>query len=383
MRRILLGATLLCLAVLSGQSQDQLISRWVFTGNTTFPDSVHQSIRSSAVRLSPVLPTDCPSCPFVPGAPPSLLPGYGTYGWPDSTTPDTSRYLEIPVFVQPGWRLDMSRLSFETHRESQAASKWQIRYSMNNFSSPLASGVMGSPNSWSTVTIPLTSILQLQDLTDTVFFRIYPFDAKKGPNEMNNTIWRVDSIRIYSAGAPLPVELTRFTAEPDGADIRLQWSTATEINSATFGIEHALDGQPFRELDRVPAAGWSVALQSYQRIHRAAGPGQHYYRLRMIDLDGQEAFSPVVNSRILPETSGAVNGWIAHDQAFIQGISNPLGGILQLHDLQGRMVTSRDIPAGNVTPQLTIERRSNQVYLLSWHPLGGDSIQVKVFNTGQ
>lgn len=371
------------LAAVSGNSQDLLISRWVFTGNKTTPDSVHQSLLSSSVKLSPVMPTDCPSCPFVPGAPPSILPGYGTYGWPDTAAPDLSKYIEIPLHVRPGYNLGLSRLTFETMGESQAASKWQIRYSKNNFGSPMASGLMGTPNTWTTVTIPLTSLNQLQNLTDTVLFRIYPYDAKKGPNEKNNTIWRLDSIRVFNAGAPLPVELTRFTAEPDGADIRLQWSTATEINSATFGIEHALDGQPFRELDRVPAAGWSVALQSYQWIHRAAGPGQHYYRLHMIDLDGQEAFSPVVTSRILPETSGAVNGWITYDQVFIQGISNPHGGILQLHDLQGRLVTSREIPAGNVTPQLTIERRSNQVYLLSWHPLGGESIQVKVIDTGQ
>lgn len=49
----------------------------------------------------------------------------------------------------------------------------------------------------------------------------------------------------------------------------------------TFGIEHALNGQPFGELDRVPAAGWSVTLQSFQWMHRAAGPDQQNDRLQM------------------------------------------------------------------------------------------------------
>ncbi|MEZ5031514.1 MAG: hypothetical protein R2787_08935 [Saprospiraceae bacterium] len=35
----------------------------------------------------------------------------------------------------------------------------------------------------------------------------------------------------------------------------------------TFGIEHALGGQPSRELDREPAAGWSVALPSLHGRH--------------------------------------------------------------------------------------------------------------------
>lgn len=49
----------------------------------------------------------------------------------------------------------------------------------------------------------------------------------------------------------------------------------------TFGIEHALNGQPFGELDRVPAARWSVALLSCQWRPRAAGPAQQNDRLQM------------------------------------------------------------------------------------------------------
>lgn len=336
MWRILLVACLWLLDCPDSTGQDVLISRYTFTGNTTLPSFVHEAVFPRPISLAPIIPTDCPFCPFVLGHP-SSGQAYGSYGWPDANTPDLSRYIEIPVKVTPGRTLDLVRLSFEGHRESLAADKWQIRYSKNNFSSPLASGLLEWPNKWSTVTIPLSSIQPLQNLSDSVTFRIYPFNAKEGPTKDKNTIWRIDSVRIYNAGQPLPVELTHFAVSPEGQDIQLKWATATELNSEYFGIEHALGGVVFQELDRVPAAGWSVALQSYQWMHRAAGPGQHYYRLRFVDRDGQEEYSPVQTTRIQGETSPPLQAWYGNEGLLhVNNLST--SGILEVWDLSGRLM---------------------------------------------
>ncbi len=378
MWRIMLVAVLILGGFTPGSGQEILISRYTFKGNTTSPDSVHAAILSRNMSLAPVIPVNCPSCPFLPGNP-STGPAYGSYGWSDNpTSPDTSRYIQIPLKVAPGRALALVRISFEIHRENQAADKWQLRYSKNNFASAVASGVMNGHGKWSTVTIPLSPILPLQNLTDSVIFRIYPFNAKKGPTEDKNTFWRIDSVRIYNAGEPLPVELTTFTSTTVGPDIRLNWATATETNSETFGIEHARNGEPFQELDRVPAAGWSVAVQSYHWMHRSADPGQHYYRLRIVDRDGSYDYSPIVTSGKSSETS-PLNAWISTGNVLVSGMKNPAGGQLYYFDSNGQLLNSKQVQPGETSSSLELDFRGIGIGILVWEAIGEQSVSVKVY----
>ena len=45
--------------------------------------------------------------------------------------------------------------------------------------------------------------------------------------------------------APLPVELTSFTAKAFAGKVQLDWTTASEINNSGFGIERSFDGNTF------------------------------------------------------------------------------------------------------------------------------------------
>ena len=48
--------------------------------------------------------------------------------------------------------------------------------------------------------------------------------------------WAVDNVCIYGSD-PIPVELTSFTASSNGADVELNWTTATETNNQGFQVE--------------------------------------------------------------------------------------------------------------------------------------------------
>ena len=378
MWRIVLAAVLTTGCFIPGRGQEILISRYTFNGNSASPDSVHRSVLSRDISLAPIIPVDCESCPFVTGSP-SSGPAFGSYGWPSNPSiPDTSRYIQIPLVVSPGHSLELMRLSFEIHRENQAASKWQLRYSKNNFASALASGLMIGHGNWSTVTIPLSPIQPLQALTDLVIFRIYPFNANKEPTEDKNTIWRIDSVRIYNAGEPLPVELTAFTAAPVGPDIRLEWATATENNSEYFGIEHARNGEPFQELNRVPAAGWSVAMQSYLWMHRTAGPGQHYYRLNMVDRDRMAKYSPVITAKLLADSS-PMTAWIQSGFVHVGGLKNHAGGILSIWNVNGDLITRRSIQPGMLTTSLGLGNHPSCPCIVLWESEGEVPVSVKVY----
>ena len=97
-------------------------------------------------------------------------------------------------------------------------------------------------------------------------------------------------------GAPLPVELTTFTATlASPAAVRLAWATASEKNSATFEVERSLDGTRFGHIGTVAAAGSSSALRRYELLdgQLPAGATLLYYRLRQVDQDGTFSYSPV------------------------------------------------------------------------------------------
>ena len=98
-----------------------------------------------------------------------------------------------------------------------------------------------------------------------------------------------------SQATPLPVELSAFTAAAEGPAVRLAWATASEQHSAAFGVERSADGRTFAAIGAVAAAGTSTGHRAYGWLDSQvpAGSPLLYYRLRLVDVDGTFAYSPV------------------------------------------------------------------------------------------
>lgn len=98
---------------------------------------------------------------------------------------------------------------------------------------------------------------------------------------------------------PLPVELLTFTAEPVGDVVRLNWSTASEINNDYFEIERTVNMSEFSFIDRIPSLGSSTVRLDYEAWDMDPVNGMQYYFLRQYDLDGKKtSYGPVgVNMR--------------------------------------------------------------------------------------
>jgi hypothetical protein len=97
----------------------------------------------------------------------------------------------------------------------------------------------------------------------------------------------------YFVGAQelLPVEFITLNATLEDQSVVLGWSTAIEVNSAGFMVERASAESPFRTIAWVASEG---AGSTYGYTDHQPQPGVNYYRLRQLDLDGEEMFSPVV-----------------------------------------------------------------------------------------
>lgn len=98
------------------------------------------------------------------------------------------------------------------------------------------------------------------------------------------------------AAAPLPVELTAFSAEQQGQSALLRWATASERNSAYFEVQSSPDGQQFTRLARLTGQGNTTQAHTYSWADLGwarYAAGVVYYRLKQVDTDGASTYSPV------------------------------------------------------------------------------------------
>jgi hypothetical protein len=94
---------------------------------------------------------------------------------------------------------------------------------------------------------------------------------------------------------PLPVKLLNLTAAWVAKDVLVSWATASETNAATFVVERSTDGKNFVDAGEVKANGKSNVISGYQWLDKNANGQVFYYRLRMVDVDGQFTHSAVVS----------------------------------------------------------------------------------------
>jgi hypothetical protein len=97
-----------------------------------------------------------------------------------------------------------------------------------------------------------------------------------------------------NADAVLPVELQAFTAQVNGANIELSWSTATEVNTCAFIIERKKEsaGQ-WENITSLTAAGNSSSKRDYTFTDKNLISGAYSYRLKIVDNDGSYTYSGI------------------------------------------------------------------------------------------
>lgn len=92
-------------------------------------------------------------------------------------------------------------------------------------------------------------------------------------------------------GGVLPVTLLSFTGAYRDGDVQLQWRTAEEVNTSRFVLERSADSRIWLPLTALNATGPN---SSYSATDNAAAAGVNFYRLKILDGDGQIDYSPIV-----------------------------------------------------------------------------------------
>jgi len=164
----------------------------------------------------------------------------------------------------------------------------------------------------------------------------------------------------YKCGTdPLPVELTSFATSTNGAAVKLDWKTATEVNNYGFEIERrTIFSSAWAKIGFVAGNGTSNAPHSYSYADNTATSGKYVYRLKQVDNDG--AFKYSGESEISLNTPAATalhqnypnpfnpSTQISYDIAALSNVR------LAVYDLLGREVAvlvNRQMEPGNYTAE--------------------------------
>lgn len=147
--------------------------------------------------------------------------------------------------------------------------------------------------------------------------------------------------------------LNNFSAQKVGNLVRVKWETASENESSFFEVHRSTNGIDFENIGVIEAAGNSNQHVSYQWDDYEAKSGICYYKLKMVDLNGDFNYSSIVATNF--------------EESNIQVVPNPSNGSFQLIGLKGtNQIELLDVQ-GKVLKQLESNQSNEYFYLNQTH----------------
>lgn len=171
--------------------------------------------------------------------------------------------------------------------------------------------------------------------------------------------------RMGQTISPLPIGLIDFQVAPTGNTVVLNWTTSSEKDNDYFSLERSIDGSDWQQLGIVDGAGTSNQQRNYTFTDQNPLPGIQYYRLRQVDLNGDDIFSGMASVQFMLPTDQVLlypNPSNGKFQVFVSG-SPVKQGTLRLRDFSGHTLFEQDNLQGNVF-EVDISSHSAGVFLL-------------------
>ncbi len=114
-------------------------------------------------------------------------------------------------------------------------------------------------------------------------------------------VWEAE---MWGSEAPVPVELTSFTAEESNNSVVIRWATATETNNKGFEVQKKVSNG-FVNIGFVEGNGTTVEKNNYQFIDNSTESGVVTYRLKQVDFDGTFSYSEEI--KLIRKNSRNIN----------------------------------------------------------------------------
>ena len=229
---------------------------------------------------------------------------------------------------------------------------------------------LGSQNFVISNTTDVIAAVHNLEPNTTYHFAVFEF------NGFNQPLY-LSPAAVFSAttlGA-VPITLASWEVVAMQHKVILEWTTGNEINSSYFIVERSADGINFSPIANILAMGNSSTETHYNREDTDPLPGKSYYRLKMVDRDGQTTFSAIcmVVFSLKPASFIAVNP-VQYELSVINAASNNKNE-WQIITAMGQIIKKGKIKDDNTT--INIAELPAGIYWLRLY--GKDQLQVIPF----
>lgn len=174
-----------------------------------------------------------------------------------------------------------------------------------------------------------------------------------------------DVTMIEEPTSTLPVALASFAGNLTGDKVRLNWTTASEINVKEFVVEKSRDAISFSSLGNVAAAN-AANGSSYIFTDSELPKGKVYYRLKIADKDGAFRYSNIVVI-----TADAVVGkqlkMFPNPVGSFCSVSYPVaagGALLSVYTVDGKAMGNYSIATGSTQRSIDVSGLKAGIYFM-------------------
>ncbi|NVO01300.1 MAG: hypothetical protein HXX09_01225 [Bacteroidetes bacterium] len=177
-------------------------------------------------------------------------------------------------------------------------------------------------------------------------------------------------VTFGSLTTPLPISLSKFTANCFEKGVDVNWTTASETNNNYFTIERSTDANSWEIIETINGAGNSNHPINYLFTDRNSVNGKSYYRLKQTDFDGKFTYSTAAAVDCGSESSAEIIAYpnpAEHNVYFHILLPKKENVVLNIYDVIGQKIYSAEINVdGVVNYQVNLEEfaTGNYKYLV-------------------
>lgn len=205
------------------------------------------------------------------------------------------------------------------------------------------------------------------------------FTSRQGASPYNSTQYYPKLIYSYASSAAntaiiLPVSLGAFTATTNASSVNLKWNTESESNNKGFYIESSKDGKAYNTITFMNSKainGNSNIGLMYDYIDNNPVIGMNYYRLRQIDLDGKDVYSPI-KAALISGTSNTLDISPNPASNFTKITYKPAGSNanIKVASVNGTQVLYQFVGKGLISSIINISSLAKGMYIINYNNNG-------------
>lgn len=168
----------------------------------------------------------------------------------------------------------------------------------------------------------------------------------------------------------VPLQLLSFTGSVENNAVKLNWKIASAVNFSHFEIEKSEDGLNFTKLGNM---AFQNRDQYQYRDITFLNNHPYFYRLKMVDVDGNFSYSNVLHFRGKGLAGMTILGNPVKNNLLVTGLQS--SGQLTIYDMTGKLVQQKMVKS--VRENLEVSQLNKGLYILKFN--NGQTIETQKF----